>query len=102
MTPTSKQTVATLELLKRKGKYGASNKELSNISLQYNYKIYELRHDYGYEIHTRRMYRNGKASYTYVYYLVGKPKYIDLTKKPEATHEPKRRFNIKLWSHIGA
>lgn len=58
-----------LEMIKRPG--GAFNFELSRISLRYGGTIFELRKD-GHNIVTERQYlKNGKASNTFLYRIVG-------------------------------
>lgn len=52
-------------LLTRKGKYGATNKELNRICLRYSARIHELRQD-GFNIVSKAM-KNGE----YRFYLIG-------------------------------
>ncbi len=66
----STQTGRVLQLLKRSGKRGVFNYELTKISLQYTGRIYALRHE-GHNILSERQYlRDGRASGTWKYYLI--------------------------------
>lgn len=57
-----------LRAIKDSGQHGVENWKLSQITLGYRGRITELRHD-GYDIRPRRIYKQGKASGTYVYYI---------------------------------
>lgn len=57
-----------LRLIRDSGDRGVENYKLSDISLKYSSRISELRKD-GYDIRARRIWRDGKASGTFVYYL---------------------------------
>lgn len=63
----SSQTAKILKLLKST-KGGVTNYDLSRISLKYSSRISELRRE-GYNIWCERVYRDGKASGTYLYYI---------------------------------
>ena len=63
------QTEQILNIIKASGAEGVPNHVLSNISLQYNAKIFILRHARGLDIRKRRIQRNGADSDTYNYYL---------------------------------
>lgn len=67
MKSTIKQSLADriYELLKRKGKYGATNKELNRICLRYSARIHELRQS-GLHIVSKAM-KSGE----YRFYLIG-------------------------------
>lgn len=63
------QEARVLEMVKRPG--GAFNFELSRYSLRYGHFIYSLRLE-GHNIVTERQFlKNGRASNTYRYYLIG-------------------------------
>lgn len=62
------QATQILRLIKDSGDRGVENYKLSDISLKYSSRISELRKD-GYDIRARRIWRDGKASGTFVYYL---------------------------------
>lgn len=63
------QEARVLDMVKRPG--GAFNFELSRYSLRYGHFIYSLRKD-GHNIVTERQFlKNGRASNTYRYYLIG-------------------------------
>lgn len=57
-----------LRLIRDSGERGAENWKLSDVTLGYRGRLSELRKD-GYDIRARRIWKEGKASGTYVYYL---------------------------------
>lgn len=57
-----------LRAIKDSGQRGVENWKLSNITLGYRGRITELRHD-GYDIRARRIFKQGKASGTFVYHI---------------------------------
>ena len=65
------QAEQILELIEKSGEDGIPNWRLSKISLQYNARIHQLRKD-GYNIRNKRVYRGGKATETFNYYIEDK------------------------------
>lgn len=57
-----------LSAIQRSGEDGVSNHKLAEIALNYTMRISELRKD-GYDVRKARVYRNGKGSQTFVYYI---------------------------------
>lgn len=68
-----------LRLIRDSGDRGVENYKLSDISLKYSSRISELRKR-GFDIRAKRLWRDGKASGTFLYYLV--------PDKPPAATEP--------------
>lgn len=64
------QTMQILSMLQRAGDHGVTNKELSEVALQYNVHIHKLRHRWGHDVRKRRVYNGTRAMNTYIYYLV--------------------------------
>lgn len=63
-----------LRLIRDSGDRGVENYKLADISLKYSSRISELRKE-GYDVRAKRIWRDGKASGTFVYYLhVDEPK----------------------------
>lgn len=62
------QAKKILRLIRQSGEAGVPNYRLAQISLKYSSRISELRQD-GWNIEARRVFRNGKATGTFVYYI---------------------------------
>ena len=104
-TMSDTQAGRILKLLQVAGDYGVANHKLAEISLQYNARIFDLRHRHGHDIRKRRVYYGTRPSETFMYYLVKpkapKPRPVAeaTTKRPEPTlfrmdpvRQPQRMF----------
>lgn len=62
------QATKIYKIIKKNNRWGTPNYMLSRISLKYSSRISELRKD-GHDIYCERVYRNGKATGTFLYFL---------------------------------
>jgi hypothetical protein len=60
-----------LRLIRAAGPGGVPNHQLAAISLQYNARIFTLRHTRKLDIRKKRIYKRGQPTETYHYYLAG-------------------------------
>lgn len=72
--PQSTQAERILRAIRQKP--GITNFELARIALKYNARISELRQD-GWDIRSKRVWRNGRATGTFGYYLEPSNEYGD-------------------------
>lgn len=62
------QATKIYSLIKKNNKHGTPNYKLSHVSLKYSSRISELRRD-GHNIYAERVFRKGRATGTWLYYL---------------------------------
>lgn len=84
-----------LSKIKEAGDEGASNHELSQIALQYNYEVFKLRKA-GYDIRKRRIYHGIRATNTYKYYLATEPKMEPLRVDPTPLTEGEVKHAVQV------
>lgn len=68
MSDTLSQSTRIYRLIKKQNGKGTANHELARISLKYSSRIDNLRKD-GHNISAERVYRNGRATGTWLYFL---------------------------------
>lgn len=62
------QATQIYRLIKNNNAAGTPNYKLAQLSLKYSSRISELRRD-GHDIYCERVFKNGRATSTYLYYL---------------------------------
>lgn len=66
------QSSRIIKTLRKNNKFGTTNYDLSRISLKYSSRIAELRQE-GFNIVAERVFRKGRWTGTWLYYLVEEP-----------------------------